>query len=98
MDIGPVLDLADVLASKVAALASRAEPRDYVDVAAALRRYTVDELITLARRIDPGLTITDFAAAGRRLDGLPDDVLVSHFGLSPATVREIRTRMASWPR
>lgn len=38
MDIGPVLDIEDVLASKVAALASRAEPGDYVDVAAALHR------------------------------------------------------------
>ena len=32
MDIGPVLDLDDVLGGKVAALASRAAERDYIDV------------------------------------------------------------------
>jgi hypothetical protein len=31
MDIGPVLDLEDVAGGKVCALASRIEPRDYVD-------------------------------------------------------------------
>ena len=43
MDVGPVLDLEDVVGGKVCALASRVEPRDYIDTAAALRRYTVDE-------------------------------------------------------
>ncbi len=41
MDVGPVLDLEDLAGSKVCALASRVEPRDYVDTAAALQRYTV---------------------------------------------------------
>src|SRR5215469_13762316 len=36
MDMGPVLDLDDVVAGKVIALASRAAERDYVDTAAAL--------------------------------------------------------------
>ena len=39
MDVGPVLDLEDLAGSKVCALASRVEPRDYVDTAAALQRY-----------------------------------------------------------
>ncbi len=38
IDIGPVLDLEDVVDGKVCALASRIEPRDYADVAAALTR------------------------------------------------------------
>jgi hypothetical protein len=38
LDIGPVLHLDDVIGSKVAAMAVRAEPRDFVDVAAALDR------------------------------------------------------------
>ena len=42
MEIGPVLDLDDAIGSKVAALATRAAERDYLDVAAALARgYTV---------------------------------------------------------
>ena len=56
MDVGPVLDLEDLAGSKVCALASRAELRDYVDTAAALDRYTLDQLISFARRLDPGLT------------------------------------------
>jgi hypothetical protein len=59
MDVGPVLDLEDVVGSKVCALASRVEPRDFVDTAAALGRYSVDQLIGFARRLDPG-------SAGRR--------------------------------
>jgi hypothetical protein len=49
MDIGPILHVDDVLGSKVAAMATRAEPRDYIDVAAALRVRTADELRRLAR-------------------------------------------------
>jgi hypothetical protein len=36
MDVGPVLHLDDLLGSKVCALATRFEVRDYIDVAAAL--------------------------------------------------------------
>ena len=53
MDIGPVLDLEDVVGGKVCALASRIEPRDYADVAAALQRYAPGQLIRRARRLDP---------------------------------------------
>jgi hypothetical protein len=42
-----VLHFDDVLGSKVAAPATRAEPRDYIDAAAALRRYTRQQLIDL---------------------------------------------------
>ena len=41
MEFGPVLDLEDVVGGKVCALASRVEPRDYMDTAAALGRYSV---------------------------------------------------------
>src|SRR6201994_1812637 len=54
MDLGPVLDLEDVVGWKVCALASRVEPRDYVDTAAALGQFTVGQLIALARHLDPG--------------------------------------------
>ena len=67
MDIGPVLDLQDVLGSKVCALASRVEPRDYADTAAALERYRPAQLIGFAKRLDPGLTDRDFADAGLAL-------------------------------
>lgn len=97
MDVGPVLDLDDVVGSKVCALAGRAELRDFVDTAAALARYTVAELIGLARRLDPGLTDEDFADAGRRLDRL-GDAAFARYGLGKRDVTRLRKRMAAWPR
>jgi hypothetical protein len=97
MDIGPVLDLEDVVGGKVCALASRAEPRDYLDTGAALRRYSVEQVIRFARRLDPGLTRTDFTDAGRRLDYWSDRVF-SPFGLSPEQVAALREQFEAWPR
>ena len=51
MDIGPVLDLEDVVGGKVCALASRVEPRDTVDTAAAMDRCTVQQMIGFARHL-----------------------------------------------
>lgn len=97
MDIGPVLDLEDVVGGKMCALASRVEPRDYVDVAAALGRYSREQMIAFSRRLDPGLTGSDFADAARRLDQWGDRVFAP-FGLSPEDVALLRERFASWPR
>jgi hypothetical protein len=97
MEFGPVLDLEDVVGGKVCALASRAEPRDYVDTAAALRRYSIEQVTGFARRLDPGLTDRDFADAGQRLDRWGDGVFAS-FGLGPREVARLRARFAAWPR
>ena len=97
MEFGPVLDLEDVVGGKVCALASRVEPRDYVDTAAALDRFTVEQIIGFARRLDPGLTDRDFADAGRRLDELSDRRFTA-FGLSPQEIAALRERFAAWPR
>jgi predicted nucleotidyltransferase component of viral defense system len=97
MEVGPVLDLEDVVGGKVCALASRAEPRDYVDTAAALERYTVEQIIEFARRLDPGLTDRDFADAVQRLDQWGDGVFAP-FGLGRQEVAVLRDRFAGWPR
>jgi hypothetical protein len=97
MEFGPVLDLEDVVGGKVCALASRAEPRDYVDTAAALRRYSIEQVTSFARRLDPGLTDQDFADAGQRLDRWGDGIFAS-FGLDPREVARLRARFAAWPR
>jgi Nucleotidyl transferase AbiEii toxin, Type IV TA system len=97
MDLGPVLNLEDVVGWKVCALAGRVEPRDYVDTAAALGRYTVDHLIGLAKHLDPGLSDRDFADAGRQLDRMPDG-LFARYGLTPADVVTLRNRFREWPR
>ena len=67
------------------------------DTAAALGRYTVAQLIGLARRLDPGLTERDFADAGRQLDRMPDGMF-ARYGLTPADVAALRERFAAWPR
>jgi Nucleotidyl transferase AbiEii toxin, Type IV TA system len=97
MDFGPVLDLEDAIGGKVCALAGRAYERDYSDVAAALDRYSVAEVIRFARRLDPGLEARDFADAGRRLDQLSDRRLTAA-GLSAEDVATLRDRLAGWPR
>jgi Nucleotidyl transferase AbiEii toxin, Type IV TA system len=98
MEFGPVLDLDDVLGGKVAALASRAAERDYLDVAAALARgYSVAQLTGLAAALDPGLTAEDFADAGQRLDRLGDDRF-ARYGLGPQDVTRLRDQFAAWPR
>jgi hypothetical protein len=96
-DVGPVLDLEDVVGGKVCALASRAYERDYLDTAAALERYSPAEVIGFARRLDPGLGGQDFAEAGQRLDQMPDYAFTS-FGLSGQDVARLRERFAAWPR
>jgi Nucleotidyl transferase AbiEii toxin, Type IV TA system len=96
-DIGPVLDLEDVIGGKVCALVSRSYERDYVDTAAVLARYRAGQVIGFARRLDPGLEDRDFAAAGQRLDRMPDEAFTS-FGLTPGDVAVLRKRFTDWPR
>ncbi|HEY1672265.1 MAG TPA: nucleotidyl transferase AbiEii/AbiGii toxin family protein [Streptosporangiaceae bacterium] len=97
MDVGPVLDIEDLAGWKTVALVSRVEPRDYVDIAAALDHYTIEELIALARRLDSGLQDRDFTDAGRQLDRMPDRVF-SRYVRGPADVAQLRERFAGWPR
>ena len=97
MDVGPVLSLEDVVGGKVCALASRAEPRDYIDTAAALKQYSIDQVISLARRLDPGLDDRDFADAARRLDRWGDSIFAP-FGLSAADIAALRAAFRDWPR
>jgi hypothetical protein len=96
MDVGPVLDLEDVLGGKVNALASRVEPRDYVDTANALERYRPAQLIGFGKRIDPGLRDEDYAEAGRRLDQLSDRRFIAS-GLTARDIARVRERFARWP-
>jgi predicted nucleotidyltransferase component of viral defense system len=97
MDVGPVMHLDDLVATKVAALVSRREVRDYIDVAAALERYPLDRILALAKVADPGIEADDLADAGRYLDRL-DDARFAVYGLGPTQVAALRERLATWPR
>jgi hypothetical protein len=97
MAIGPVLHLDDLAGSKVAAFATRAEPRDAIDVAALLDHYDRAGLLLLARTADPALTDDELAEAVDRLDRTPDRHF-SVYGLTLADVGALRARFADWPR
>ncbi|MFI5907691.1 nucleotidyl transferase AbiEii/AbiGii toxin family protein [Dactylosporangium sp. NPDC051541] len=97
MDVGPVMHLDDLIATKVAALVNRREVRDYIDVAAAMEHYSVGELLELGRRQDPALEFDDVLAAGRYLDRL-DDGRFAFYGLDAERISALRRRLRDWPR
>ncbi|MEU4427768.1 nucleotidyl transferase AbiEii/AbiGii toxin family protein [Actinoplanes sp. NPDC024001] len=97
MDVGPVMHLDDLVATKVAALVTRREVRDYIDVAAALDRYPLERVLELAHAADPSLDPEEVADAGRYLDRL-DDRRFALYGLDAAAIAELRERLAGWPR
>ena len=55
--IGPVRHLSDLAGDKLLALFSRAAARDFIDVAALLRRFTKPELCAIAEAKDQGFNI-----------------------------------------
>jgi hypothetical protein len=98
-DLGPVLALDDLAGWKTVALANRMMARDYVDVAALLKRYTAAQLITLALERDPGLQEADFADAMRHLDQMRDARLaVLLTGVDGEDAGWLRAQFAAWPR
>jgi len=97
-DIGPVLALDDLAGWKTVALANRMMARDYVDVAALLKKYSVGRLIGLARERDPGLAEADFADAGQRLDRMKDRRLVPLLTGPGEDVAWLRRQFENWPR
>ncbi|SCG39983.1 nucleotidyl transferase AbiEii/AbiGii toxin family protein [Micromonospora humi] len=97
LDIGPVLHLDDLIGTKMAAMITRAQPRDYIDVAAVLDRYDRSDLIALGQRADPDLTEDEAHDALRRLDRLPDAVFTL-YRLAPSEIDRLRKAFADWPR
>jgi hypothetical protein len=97
MEVGPVMHLDDLVATKVAALVNRREVRDYIDVAAALERYPLTKIMELAHAADPALDPADIADAGRYLDRL-DDARFALYGLTGGEIAALRERLKDWPR
>jgi hypothetical protein len=98
-DLGPVLALDDLAGWKTVALANRMMARDYADVAALLKRYSVEQLIALALERDPGLQDADFADAGLNLDRMRDTRFARLLpGLGGEDVGWLRGQFSGWPR
>jgi hypothetical protein len=66
-------------------------------VAAVLDRHPPDDLLRMARLVDPELEPEDVPMVGRRLDQLPDEAFAP-YGLTTADVAQLRRRFAVWPR
>lgn len=97
LDIGPVLDRDDAVASKVLALWGRGQTRDYIDVHAALASgaYTEAELIDLARRADDGFDTATFARVLVAVDDRPDTSFAD-YGLDQNQATALRERIRGW--
>lgn len=97
MDIGPVLHADDVVAGKMSALYTRAEPRDFLDVDAALAtgRYTRTRLLELAEQADAGFDRRILADLFRMLERYPDRRFAA-YGADPTHIAALRERFAQW--
>jgi len=93
--IGPVLHPDDAVANKMGALFGRWYPRDYLDVDAALTRYTRSQLIELAVARDPGFDLPHFRDALAELDRLPDSAFAS-YGITADDIVAMRQRFSAW--
>lgn len=100
LDVGPVLHLDDAVGSKTTALLGRALPRDFIDIAAALDRYSRRQLLELAFTRDRGLRVGDAAPAAQQLDRLDrlDNDQFTPYQLTDDDVTALRARFAAWPR
>lgn len=96
MDIGPVMHLDDLIASKVAALITRREVRDYIDVGAFLADHSAQKLMEMARTVDPGLEPEDVAMVAEHLARIPDRAF-ARYTIAAAEVAELRRRFDTWP-
>lgn len=97
MDIGPVLHADDVVAGKMSALYTRAEPRDFLDVDAAITsgRYTRQRLCELAEQADAGFERRILADLFAMLERYPDKRF-AFYGADPDHLIALRARFADW--
>lgn len=97
MDVGPVLHVDDVVTGKMSALFTRAEPRDFLDVDAALAsgRYTREQVLELAEQADAGFDRRILADLFAMLQRYPDRRFAA-YGADPSYIAGMRERFAQW--
>lgn len=97
MGIGPVLHADDVVAGKMSALYTRAEPRVFIDVDAAVTsgRYTYEQLCQLAEQSDAGFDRQIMAELLGVLLRYPDRRFAA-YGLEVEQIAGMRQRFAAW--
>jgi hypothetical protein len=99
LSVGPVLAERDAVASKVGAVFSRGEARDYIDLVGILDsgRFTREELTQLGAEADPGFSKGRLSEALAGVDRFPDDEFAG-YGVEAARVTHIRETMRAWSR
>lgn len=97
LSIGPVLALTDAVGSKIGAVYSRGEVRDYLDLDSIRRsrRFADQELISLAHEHDPGFEMTMFIERVRAVVQF-GAVEVAEYGIDPAALQQIKDRLTAW--
>ncbi|MEU9272728.1 nucleotidyl transferase AbiEii/AbiGii toxin family protein [Streptomyces sp. NPDC048251] len=95
MDIGPVLDLDDLISTKVRALGDRGLARDAIDVHAARHLYTVPELEGLAARHPEEFDLHELHDRLESLEWISDAEFEA-YGMDAAGITALRRWAQSW--
>ena len=82
----------ELAVDKVLAVFGRAEPRDFIDLAALLRFFEITDLFKDAVRKDQGFSLEVFAEMTNRLDVLPR----REFEINDAEFAELKTTVGAW--
>jgi hypothetical protein len=96
--LGPVAALRDIAGWKTVAFTGRRTPLDAFDIAELRTRFTVGELLQLARERCPRLSPADIARAGQFLDRAGDATLGEALTGTGRTPAWVRAQLAGWPR
>lgn len=88
----PVLSERELAVDKVLAVFGRAEPRDFIDLAALLQFFEITDLFRDAVRKDQGFSPEVFAEMTNRLDVLPR----REFEVNDAEYAELKRTVGAW--
>lgn len=99
LGIGPVLDIHDAVGNKVAALFSRGEARDYLDVDSIRQksRFSDQELLDLAANADPGFTPEMFCDALDRVATLKSEQ-VAEYRCTAEDLKQVQRRLLDFAK
>jgi len=97
LEIGPVLSLRDAVGSKVAAVYSRGEARDFLDLDAIRRsgRFADEDLLTMAKDHDPGFETEHFIDQLRWVNRIQVG-RVRGYDIDTDQLDAIKTRLTTW--
>jgi hypothetical protein len=88
----PVLNSTELAVDKVLAIFSRAEARDFVDLAAVVDQHGLVALFRLAAEKNPGFSIDVFSDRLQRFDRLRQD----EFGIEAPAFQTLAATVRSW--